>query len=211
MKNLKLSFVLMLSIVQFACAVENELQYEIVPFDYEDADMREQLCAMVRDDEEMAARIHDDEESMRNYLSGPDLENKTNCFVCRATDATAKIYGFMVCGQHDVTYISLHPVTGLWFSLEPQADAVYVLIEVMRSVGMINELGIHKDYRGQGIGQAMLKFFQENCKQHGMQQLMLFVDTNNDSAICAYRKFGFEIDLRYNDNIESYTMIKFID
>lgn len=74
----------------------NALHYEIVPFDYADEDMREQICAMVRDDREIQQMTYETEDSMRQYLQSPDFKSKSNCFVCRATDGSGTVYGYMM-------------------------------------------------------------------------------------------------------------------
>ena len=108
----------------------------------------------------------------------------------------------------DEVYFSYHPETGFWYSFTPQEDEACVLLEFIPSVGYIASLGVHKNYRGHGIAQAFLNYFEQDCKKNGMRLMALFVDTDNEKAIKAYRKFGFEINLSYNDNIQSYTMVK---
>ena len=53
MKNKKLILFLLI-ITTSLFASQNALQFKVVPFDYSDEDMKEQLCVMIRDDKEMA-------------------------------------------------------------------------------------------------------------------------------------------------------------
>ena len=174
-------------------AGENKLQFEIVPFDICDESMKEQLCVMIRDDQEMAKILDTNEESMRqNYLSCPDLQYDVQSFVCRSTDRSAKIYGFIQCSQHDEFY-----------------ECAELVTIQEKLVGFVNGIAVHKDYRGCGVALALLNHFEEICKINGMQQLMLFTGVDNDKAIRAYTRYGFKIDPAYSTHL-GITMIKLI-
>ena len=187
-------------------ASDRQLQFEIVLFDY--ADMKEQIIAMMTDssDEDMQKRFHYTQEELDEMVAEPVHEFQL--FVCRTTDGPGTICGFIEYKLCDTVYCSHHPISGFWFSLEPQDDEECKLLEIITSVGYIAALGVHKNYRGHGIAQAFLNHFEANCRKNNMQLMALFVDTDNEKAIKAYRKFGFEINLAYNENVESYTMVK---
>ena len=191
-------------------ASDSQLQLEIIPFDYADADMKEQFIAMMTDtsDLEMQKRFHYSQEELDEMVTGPIDEFQL--FVCRITDGSGTICGFMECKLCDTVYFSRHPERGVWLSFTPQKNEGFVLIEMISSVGFISSLGVHKNYRGHGIAQAILNHLEQDCRNNGMRSIILAVDTDNEKAIKAYRKFGFEINLNYNENIESYTMVKLL-
>lgn len=58
----------------------------------------------------------------------------------------------------------------------------------------IPELGmaIKANYRGKGVGTALLKQLTEALKQKGVEQLSLSVDPQNTPAMKLYERFGFK-------------------
>ena len=194
--NTKLGFYLFLSFMQIGClqASGNALQYEIVPFDDSDAGMKEQLCVMIREDQEMAKILDTNEKFMRqSYLSCPDLPYPVQSFVCRSTDGLAKIYGFIQYSCHD-QYSEYGEIKTI------KEDAV----------GFINGLAVHKDYRGQGIAQALLHHVEDLCRSNGMWKLMLFTGVDNDKAARAYIRYGFNMYPGYSSVYSDIIMIKLI-
>lgn len=51
-------------------------------------------------------------------------------------------------------------------------------------------IAIHRDYRGHGIGRAMMESILEKCRDE-FDMILLSVFTNNEKAISLYRKVGF--------------------
>lgn len=208
-KNYKNYLFLSLLLTGSLFASENALEFEIVPFDYADADMKEQICVMVRDDQDIQNMTHETEESMRVFLSSPDIEHKLNCFVCRSTNGSAIIYGYMVYVMSDAAYLvgdadillNSNYVDELRMkddSLQPVAGFV--------NFGYLDNFAVHKDYRGQGIAQAMLGYFEQDSRNAGKQLIALGVEPDNEKAKHVYRKFGFEIHPAH-----SVAMIKKLD
>jgi len=184
-RKLILSFIFFLSFSGLIFGSQAALEYEIVPFDYADAAMKEQLCEMVDEDQQIADLLHfTQEDSMRKYLSEPDLEFHTQLLVCRSIDEISTVYGFIMCSMHD-NFIQFG------------------------SVGFVNCIAVGKMYRGRGIAQSLLQAFELMCRDNSIPQLLLFVAKDNDKAIRAYQLNGFEIvdDSRENDEIP---MIKFL-
>lgn len=59
------------------------------------------------------------------------------------------------------------------------------------------DLGIHQDYRGQGLGKAVLKGFLLACNSQQAEQAWLEVRRSNTAAINLYRQFGFvDVEVR---------------
>ena len=79
-KSIKLTLFLLISTSLSIFASQAVLQYEIVPFDYADEDMKEQICAMVRDDQDVKDMTHETEDSMGETLAAPDEKHKINYF-----------------------------------------------------------------------------------------------------------------------------------
>lgn len=52
-------------------------------------------------------------------------------------------------------------------------------------------MGLLPEYRGKGIGSALLENVIKKAKQFGLEKIELHVYTTNEPAITLYRKFGF--------------------
>jgi RimJ/RimL family protein N-acetyltransferase len=68
-------------------------------------------------------------------------------------------------------------------------------------------MGVHKDYRGLGIGSLLLSALIEWTKNHpNIEKVNLCVHSTNDRAIAMYKKHGFQMeglrtkDLKYQNN-----------
>lgn len=55
------------------------------------------------------------------------------------------------------------------------------------------QMGVHKDYRGQGIGTALLSQALEKASCRGLERVELDVYASNLTAIHLYKKYRFEI------------------
>ncbi|MCJ8518406.1 GNAT family N-acetyltransferase [Pseudorhizobium tarimense] len=61
-------------------------------------------------------------------------------------------------------------------------------------------MGVHDDYRGRGVGSALLKELVGVAYNWlNIRRIELTVYTDNDAAVALYRKFGFEIEGRLRD------------
>jgi ribosomal protein S18 acetylase RimI-like enzyme len=56
----------------------------------------------------------------------------------------------------------------------------------------IHDIAVHPDFRGKGIGQALLAAVEEHAREHGCGKVTLEVRSDNHRAMAAYRKAGFE-------------------
>ena len=56
--------------------------------------------------------------------------------------------------------------------------------------------GVHKDYRGQGIGIALLSQALEEARIRGLERVELDVYASNLTAIHLYEKYKFEVEGR---------------
>ena len=90
------------------------------------------------------------------------------------------------------------------------AGAVWV--RIMNDYGHIDDetpslaISLYKEYRGLGIGTAMMKEILALLKAHGYQQVSLSVQKANYAAKL-YRKVGFEV---VRENEEEYIMVNYL-
>jgi GNAT superfamily N-acetyltransferase len=80
-------------------------------------------------------------------------------------------------------------VGAMGFSLDQ--DAAYVT-DGVRNHGTVTDLIVHEDWRGQGIGQALLKEAERLTKEAGLKRLLIGALAANERAERTYRAFGFE-------------------
>jgi RimJ/RimL family protein N-acetyltransferase len=69
-------------------------------------------------------------------------------------------------------------------------------------------MGIHKDFRGLGIGSLLIGALVDWAKNNPkIEKINLCVHQNNDRAIATYKKFGFQVeglrtkDLKYSNDV----------
>lgn len=53
---------------------------------------------------------------------------------------------------------------------------------------------VKPEYRGKGLGKALLQFIIDLASKQNRKTLMLYADTESKEAIEMYKKFGFQID-----------------
>jgi ribosomal protein S18 acetylase RimI-like enzyme len=159
--------------------------YTIVPFDFADESMRKQVIAIVDKDPVVADLLNfTPEDTMEMYLAAPDEAFHTQLLVCQSDDGAGTVYGFIMCGMHEIFMYS-------------------------KSVGFVNCIAVDKKYRGKGIAQALLQAFEDACVNAGISQLLLYVAKDNHKALRAYERYGFVIadDVRYSSSSD-YGMTK---
>ena len=74
--------------------------------------------------------------------------------------------------------------------------------------GYISIIWVNKDYRNEGIGTALLEFCLDDMRKRGMIKAQLEVEEDNKRAISFYRKNGFAIMNRAQEN--SFYMVRSI-
>jgi ribosomal protein S18 acetylase RimI-like enzyme len=82
--------------------------------------------------------------------------------------------------------------------------------ETFQHVGVLG-MGVHKNYRGQGLGRKLMKKTLAKAREKGFERIELEVYTTNTAAIRLYENFGFEVEGRkrkvrkldgeYHDNL----------
>ena len=64
-------------------------------------------------------------------------------------------------------------------------------LEGFRHSGKINTMGVSAAFRGQGIGERLIKATLNAAEQYGLERVELLVYASNVSAIGFYEKIGF--------------------
>lgn len=92
-----------------------------------------------------------------------------------------------------------HPALGRAWLIELDARSIgYVVLTLTLSIelggraGMVDELYVVPEHRGQGIGRAALQFVAEQADALGARVLLLEVSRSNERAKQLYRSVGFE-------------------
>ncbi len=57
----------------------------------------------------------------------------------------------------------------------------------------INNIAVHPDFRGKGIGEALMRYAIAKVKERGATFVTLEVRVSNGSAVRLYKKLGFEV------------------
>jgi GNAT superfamily N-acetyltransferase len=70
-------------------------------------------------------------------------------------------------------------------------------LEFLGRDAFVDELFLHEQFRGQGIGGRALEFLASVCRENGIKALHLEVERKNAAAQRAYQKFGFADHDRY--------------
>lgn len=82
----------------------------------------------------------------------------------------------------------------------------YVGVWFVLDEGHITNIAVHSDYRGNKIGDKLIKELVELCKENNMSAITLEVRVSNIVAQNLYKKYGFKIGgIRkeyYSDNKE---------
>jgi len=84
---------------------------------------------------------------------------------------------------------------GLTIYIAEMAEGVIGKVNLQKTgdIGAIYGLGIHPEFRGKGLGRALLLKAVETLKSDGFEKIMLQVDAINDTALGLYLSCGFEI------------------
>jgi ribosomal protein S18 acetylase RimI-like enzyme len=80
-------------------------------------------------------------------------------------------------------------VAAMGFSLDE--DAAYITDDV-RHHGTVTDLIVAEEWRGRGIGQALLREAERLTREAGFKRLTIGVLAANEAADGTYRAFGFE-------------------
>ncbi len=85
-----------------------------------------------------------------------------------------------------------------------------VWTRIMNDYGHVDDqtpslsISLYKEYRGQGIGTALLQTMLEALKAKGYRQVSLSVQKANETAVRMYKKAGFQV---VKDKGEEFIMV----
>ena len=102
----------------------------------------------------------------------------------------------------------------VYYVAEYQGKIVgYVIARVESgNLGHIISIAVHPDFRGLGIGKALLEKAEETLRDLGCYRVYLEVRVSNRIAVNLYRKMGYVfvrvIEGYYSDGEDAYLMIK---
>lgn len=65
----------------------------------------------------------------------------------------------------------------------------------------IGNICVLPEYRGQGVGKALFTALLDALKEHGIKEVFLEVESDNESAVALYEKAGF---VKYNQRRDYY-------
>lgn len=78
--------------------------------------------------------------------------------------------------------------------------------------GHVISVAVMQDYRGLGIGKALMERGMAGVKEGGAPEIYLEVRVSNNTAVGLYKKLGFKInrvsDAYYRDGENAYVMVK---
>jgi len=76
---------------------------------------------------------------------------------------------------------------------EKKRIAGYVIFWQIGDEAQINNLAIHPDFQGQGLGELALRYVLNRLKENKVHLVSLEVRVSNHRALALYRKLGFSI------------------
>jgi ribosomal protein S18 acetylase RimI-like enzyme len=100
-----------------------------------------------------------------------------------------------------VATINSIPVGASWYRFWTDGDFIRGYIDEITPVLVI---GVHRDYRHQGIGTKMIEWLVDYASKHSIQRISLMVSKDN-YAMGLYRQQGF---LEYADKGDAFIMVR---
>jgi ribosomal protein S18 acetylase RimI-like enzyme len=70
-----------------------------------------------------------------------------------------------------------------------------------RSEVPVLAIAVDRDYRGQGVGKALMSALIQQAKRQGIRAIDLVTDLFNEPALRLYRANGFEETFRRSDSV----------
>jgi ribosomal-protein-alanine N-acetyltransferase len=69
----------------------------------------------------------------------------------------------------------------------------YIVFWLIRDDVQVNNIAVHPDCRGLGIGEALMRFAVAKVRGEGASFMTLEVRQSNTAALTLYKKLGFEV------------------
>lgn len=125
-----------------------------------------------------------------------DIDNLSTWFSNQAQLTEWAGPDFLYPFTRDALLTELQPDRFYSYSLKSEQGELLAFGQYYPRLGRCNlgRLVVNPQCRGQGIaGQLLAQLIQQGLTELGCQQASLFVYANNQKAIRAYQKFGFEL------------------
>ncbi len=75
--------------------------------------------------------------------------------------------------------------------LEPRRDVGFAICRVAADESELLSIGVAPEWRGRGVGAALLEAAMARCRELGARRMFLEVDVDNRAAQKLYERFGF--------------------
>ncbi|MFH1820471.1 MAG: ribosomal protein S18-alanine N-acetyltransferase [Candidatus Nealsonbacteria bacterium] len=100
-----------------------------------------------------------------------------------------------------------------FFVAEEKGEIIgFVLGRISKTQGTIKKIAVNQEYRGQGIGQALLEKILEIFKKQGVKEAIARVRLDNKISLSFLKKTGFKtsktIEKYYLDGTDAYFLKK---
>ena len=69
----------------------------------------------------------------------------------------------------------------------------YIIYWHIREDVQVNNIAVHPDFRGKGIGEALMRHVIDRVRKNGATFMTLEVRLSNAAAVTLYKKLGFDI------------------
>ena len=70
----------------------------------------------------------------------------------------------------------------------------YATLDVTGGVGYVRKLLVAKAFRGQGIGEALIKRVEDDCRKRGCHKLTLKTTERHKTALELYKRLGYRTE-----------------
>jgi ribosomal protein S18 acetylase RimI-like enzyme len=121
-----------------------------------------------------------------------------------------------IIGQAQVDYMleKFQSAPAIARQIHEAGYAYYVVVEEREQVGyfalvpnverasmQLSKIYMKREYRGRGLGRAVLSFVEDECAALGLSELWLTVNKDNLDSIAFYERQGFVVDGPLNTDI----------
>jgi mycothiol synthase len=112
-------------------------------------------------------------------------------------ESAAGTPGFRPCRPIDIFAFSTSPFYDRRGVMLARMESRYVGTCIGRvtssGTGMVYSLSVHADYRGRGVGRALLQASLEYVRKRGAHSAMLYFASDNEAALRLYLDEGFRV------------------
>lgn len=94
----------------------------------------------------------------------------------------------------DLQYLEVYLDSGLFFVAEDNSKIIGCMFgEKLRGkIAMLWYFVVDPLHRGKGIGQRMIKYFENACKEKQVKWIVLYSPTSNPKSLRFYEKMGYD-------------------